>query len=320
MSTDTIHRLHDEARALAERMPAIMAEASRVAHTVALGQHGRRRRGPGETFWQFRHFEQSDSAQLIDWRRSASSDGLYVREREWEAAHTVWIWMDVSPSMDFRSELAPEPKRDRAMVLGLALAQLLVAGGERVGLVGLTTASASRSQPTRLAHALIAAVNGQEAEGINPALRGSLPPRARLSAYSECVLISDFLEPAEEIIARMDDLAAPHVAGHLLQVLDPAEESLPYGGRVVFADSEDGSELLSERAEDWRATYLTRLAAHKAELGLATGRIQWSHLIHHTNRPAQEPLLALSARMAGLDRDYRFSPVSEQPTEGSDRP
>ena len=32
----------------------------------------------------------------IDWRRSASSDNLFVREREWEAAHTVWLWVDLS--------------------------------------------------------------------------------------------------------------------------------------------------------------------------------------------------------------------------------
>src|SRR5690606_6502119 len=87
----------------------------------------------------------------IDWRRSASSDHLYVREREWEAAHTLWLWPDLSPSMDFRSELAVTRKSDRALVLTLALAELLVRGGERVALLGLSRPTASRKATTKLA-------------------------------------------------------------------------------------------------------------------------------------------------------------------------
>jgi uncharacterized protein (DUF58 family) len=122
-----------EAHGLAARMPALLVESQRVAHTVAHGTHGRRRPGPGETFWQFRHYDHSDPASGIDWRRSASSDNLFVREREWEAAHTVWLWVDLSPSMRFRSSLSKTSKESRAVVLSLALAELLARGGERVG-------------------------------------------------------------------------------------------------------------------------------------------------------------------------------------------
>ena len=116
-------------------MPALLIEAQRVAHTVTHGIHGRRRAGPGETFWQFRHFDYNDSCSGIDWRRSASSDHLFVREREWEAAHTVWLWVDLSPSMQFRSSLSKTSKESRAVVLGLALSELLARAGERVGVL-----------------------------------------------------------------------------------------------------------------------------------------------------------------------------------------
>ena len=100
--------------------------------------HGRRRAGIGETFWQFRPFVAGESTTGIDWRRSARDDRIYIREREWEAAHTVAIWIDRSPSMGFISNLALQSKSDRALVLGLAAADLLVRGGERVSLLGLT--------------------------------------------------------------------------------------------------------------------------------------------------------------------------------------
>ena len=137
--------LEREAHGLADRLPDLLLDALRVAKTVAHGMHGRRRAGPGETFWQFRQF-QPRCRPLIDWRRSASSDQLYVREREWEAAHTVWLWPDLSPSMEFKSHLSTVTKRDRALVLTLAAAELLVRGGERVGFLGLTRPTASRSR------------------------------------------------------------------------------------------------------------------------------------------------------------------------------
>ena len=80
-------------------MPRLILEARRIAATVIHGLHGRRRAGPGENFWQYRRFLSGEPARRVDWRRSARDGILYVREQEWEAAHTVWIWPDRSPSM-----------------------------------------------------------------------------------------------------------------------------------------------------------------------------------------------------------------------------
>src|SRR5919112_1752687 len=125
------------ARTLAARLPDLLVAARRIAANVMLGVHGRRHPGPGETFWQFRSYVSGEPARQIDWRRSARDHHLYVREREWEAAQTVWLWADLSASMDFRSKLSNTPKVERAVVLMLALAEMLGRGGERVGLPGL---------------------------------------------------------------------------------------------------------------------------------------------------------------------------------------
>ncbi|NLH83533.1 MAG: DUF58 domain-containing protein, partial [Phyllobacteriaceae bacterium] len=132
------------ARRLAETLPDLLVEARRVAATVAAGWHGRRRAGSGETFWQYRPYAPGEPVQAIDWRRSARGDELYVREREWEAAHAVEIVLDLSASMDWRSDLASVTKATRALVLALALADLLGRAGERVGAPGLLPARADR--------------------------------------------------------------------------------------------------------------------------------------------------------------------------------
>src|SRR5712664_2644113 len=125
------------ARSLSATMPRLILEARRVAATVIHGLHGRRRAGTGENFWQFRRFVSGEPASRVDWRRSARDDHLYVREQEWEAAHTVWLWPDRSLSMAFASRQARDSKLERGLIVTFALAELLVAGGERVGVPGL---------------------------------------------------------------------------------------------------------------------------------------------------------------------------------------
>ena len=278
-------------------MPALLVESQRIAHTVAHGTHGRRRAGPGETFWQFRHYDQNDPATGIDWRRSAGSDNLFVREREWEAAHTVWFWVDLSPSMRFRSPLAKVSKESRAVVLSLALAELLARGGERVGLMGGQPFT-GRAAARRVAEILM----GDTSET-------SLPPNAKLSRFSECLLFGDFLDPVAEMAERFEEIAAQGVRGHLIEVLDPAEETLPYAGRTEFAASEGRDRMIAGRAETLRAGYQERLKRHRTDLTEVTRRLGWSFLVHHTDRPAEEAVLAIHSRLAGLERDYRYRPA-----------
>lgn len=301
----TVLDLAGSAHGLAESLPDLVAEAMRISLNVSHGIHGRRRAGPGETFWQFRQYQDSDAATTVDWRRSASSDHLFVREREWEAAHTVWLWPDLSPSMAFRSHLSTVTKRDRALVLILAAAELLVRGGERVALLGLTRPSANR----KIARHLAEMIAGNLA---SPALASSLPPPERLARLSGVLLAGDFLDPLDQIEARLQSLASNHVFGHLIQVLDPAEETLPYDGRTEFTALEGDDRWIADRAETLRAAYIEKLAAHRAGLEQIATRLGWSLLTHRTDRPAAEPLLALIMRMQSGGRDYRWMGLGDR--------
>jgi uncharacterized protein (DUF58 family) len=305
-----VFTLEREAHGVAERLPELLLEADRIAQTVAHGIHGRRRSGPGETFWQFRTYESQDAAQLIDWRRSASSDHLYVREREWEAAHTLWLWPDLSASMAFKSHLSDVTKRDRALVLTLAAAELLVRSGERVGLLGLTQPYASRRAATRLAEAIAAHAGASQ-------LTAGKPSAVRVGRFSGLVLVSDFLDPIEEIRESVEALAANGATGHMIQVLDPAEETLPYEGRTEFLASEGGGSWVADRAESLRPRYQARLKLHREALQALALRLGWSFMTHHTDRPPTEPLLSLIMRLEGRDAGYRWQSPASPSADGS---
>ncbi len=273
---------------LARRMPALVVAAKEIASSAMHGVHGRRRSGIGETFWQFRPFVAGESASRVDWRRSARDDRLYVREREWESAHTVWLWIDRSPSMAYASSLAMQPKLDRAVVLGLAAADLLVRGGERVGLFSLTRPLAARNVVERFAEALALDRSHGDDELPPP---GALPPRVR------AVLIGDFLTPPAEIAARIEEISARGARGHLLMIADPAEETFPFAGHTEFADVDSSASMRIGQAERFRDDYVRRLAAHRDALAAIVRAKGWSLALHRTDRPASQALLALRMRL-----------------------
>lgn len=284
--------LREQAEALAEALPPLAAEAERIASTVAQGVHGRRRTGMGESFWQFRRFREGDTAANVDWRHSARSRHLFVREVELEAAESVWIWRDGSPSMDYASELALTTKKDRATVLALALTSLLVQGGESVApLGGGTAATAGRTALRRMAHALI------DASGTGD--QSSLPPPQRLPRYAQVVLISDFLSPADDIVTCLKSYAADGIQGHLIQVLDPAEEDFPFTGRTEFEGIEENLRLMRGRAERLRGAYHTQLALHRNRIMDAAQRLNFTFATHRTDRAPHTALLALYGALSG---------------------
>jgi len=276
-----------DGRSLAAAMPRLILEARRVAATVIHGLHGRRRAGPGENFWQYRRFVSGEPAARVDWRRSARDDHLYVREQEWEAAHTVWIWPDRSPSMAFASPLVRDTKLYRALVIALALAEILVEGGERVGIPGLMRPTGSRSVIERMAEAIVH----------DRSERLSLPPNFAPSPLAETVLLSDLWSDIGDVRRTLVQLAVGGARGHVVQIVDPAEETFPYWGRIEFVEPEGAGRITAGRAETWRSGYAERIKRHRAEIRSETDRLGWSFIIHRTDRPPSELLLALHARI-----------------------
>ncbi len=272
---------------LARRLPDLAVSAREAASSVMHGVHGRRRSGAGEAFWQFRPFTMGESASRIDWRRSARDDRTYVREREWEAAQTVWIWVDRSPSMDFASDLARASKLDRALVLGLATADLLVRGGERVALMGLTRPVAARNVVDRFAEVLAGPDGARSAPD-------ELPPPEPLPARSRALVVSDLLSGADAVASRLALLGSAGALGHVIAVCDPVEETFPFAGHVEFADTDGPSRLRLGQAASLRAAYLGKLAAHRDRIAEACRRQGWTFAVHRTDRPATEALLRLA--------------------------
>ena len=276
------------AKARAALIPDLLVEAGRVANNVFTGWHGRRKRGIGENFWQFRPFVQGETMSAIDWRRSARDEHLYVRDREWQAAHTIWFWIDESPSMLFQSAHADVSKQSRALVLAFAMAELLARNGERLGLLGLSQKPiVSRNAAERLASILLQSPP-----------QNKFPSLPNNSATADVVLFSDFLEPMDKIIANLNQLARRGLRGHLVHLVDPAEETFPYAGRIEFSDPETGESITTGNASAIRKDYEDLFAARVQTLRATATKLGWSHTLHRTDNLASQALISLHMHLS----------------------
>ncbi|MBO1323942.1 DUF58 domain-containing protein [Acetobacter sp. TBRC 12305] len=279
-------------------MPDLLLRASRTAAALAAGLHPQRRAGWGDAFWQYRPAQPGEPATRIDWRQSARSTHAQVREMEAETAQTILLWCDLSPSLNWRSLPSLPTKGDSALVLLLAMAALLLRGGERVRLLGpagVVPLPHGGTPLERLATGLLAQNAAPQAD--RPGSPTALMRIASLPRRAHILLASDFLCPQPDLDAALGHLASLPVKVHLLHVYDPAEASLPYTGRVLFTGLEDEPAVEFSEVQDVRGDYHSLIAARHTWLSRTAARHGHDLVRHQTDAPALPALLALHALM-----------------------
>ena len=292
LSAQNIQR---RAESVAVSLPPLLVAAERVALSVLQGVHGRRSPGPGETFWQFRRYEPTDSVSSIDWRQSGKTQHVYVREQEWEASQTIWLWCDRTRSMDFRSDTNHETKEVRALILSLALAMLLLRSGEQVGVVNSIGKSfRGLGALPRLAEIMVRDTDLRNIDSLK---------QYTLRRDAQIIIISDFLEPLTATQEIIGWFSGQQLKGHLLQVLDPAEAALPFRGRAHFVGSEMEGEITINRVEAIQEQYLERFKSHQDDLSRMAGHAGWTLRSHGTSENPEIPLSSLYLVLSNaLDR------------------
>ena len=297
------HRLRAQADAISATLPAILVAAKKIAASVTIGSHGRRRAGVGDSFWQFRPYSKDDTPQAIDWRQSGKVDMVFVRERELVAAQTAALWCDTSPSMRYRSSAKLPTKAERAAVMMLTTAELLTDAGERILRISGDGRPQRAAAAGRLAVAQMADALAAELVAEAPAEAPEMPVFSKtLPKHSTVVLLGDFLAPLEDVANAVRSLSRQGINGHMLQILDPAEETLPFSGRVRFVGMESEGATVIDRAEEARAGYVRKLNSHRDGLRALATSIGWSFGLHHTDQSPQPALAALHNAITGYRR------------------
>ena len=289
--TLTTAQVRGAADRLADAYPPLLIQSQRIANAVIQGAHGRRRSGPGADFWQYRPYSPGDSISRIDWRKTARAGDTLIRETEWAATNTLFVWASQATGMDFKSNLADTSKRDRAAILALTIATLAIRAGERVSVLGWP----QKAGHTRLVLRRMAAWYSGAAGGSLD--NETLPPSMQLPKHASVVLIGDFYEPLEQIRDRFARIADAGLSGHIIQITDPAEETLPYQGRTEFLEMAGTGRFIAGRAETLREEYVAAMNRQREGLRLLARQLNWTFAVHHTDQSPHPLLMALYMRL-----------------------
>jgi uncharacterized protein (DUF58 family) len=286
-----IHSLKQRGEALSQALPPLLVRAEKVAASVILGVHGRKTAGTGESFWQYRAYGFGDSTQRVDWHRSARSDTVYIRENEWESANTLWVWTNTGPRMDYQSHLSTVTKLDRAQIITMAMASLAMRGHERVGALG---------SPRAAAHGRMSLL--RTAEWVAEKRDAALPTTSARQKRAAVLLVSDFLDSITDVRRSWTVLAEAGLKGHIVQIADPAEETLPFDGRNEFLGLDTASTYLARKTENLRDAYAKAYSEHRQNLRDLARSLGWTFTVHRTDEAPTRCLLPLYTHVSGAAR------------------
>lgn len=294
LQMDRQTQIRREAEKAAQGFPSLLTEAEKLAKSITTGLHGRKRSGPGESFWQHRPYTFGDPVAAIDWRQSARSQNkLFVRQNEWEAAATIWFWRDKSKSMQVTYNEDRPTKLWRADVISTALAILLSSAGEKIGILG---------KNARAFHGRLAPERFLEALSVEDGSLEPWPSRRDAQAGARVLLIGDFYSSIDEIKAVISTHSIRTNGGIFLQIIDPDEEDFDYAGRIEFEDPETDQKLLFADTKNLAERYRHEFSAHQQQMNELCAKYGWKMMVHRSNENPKSALLKIYELMLSSSR------------------
>ena len=267
-----VFRLRQQSEEISAQVEKLVLKAERIADQVVHGAHARKKSGSGEAFWQFREYTQDDDVRHIDWRQSAKTDRIFIKQKEEEKAQKALFWSCGAESMRYCLNDGGMEKIEAGRVFSLALGLLAVRGGDQVGDFDTGRTGHSEAAVRRLAHDLL-----RDNAATLPNVTSALPRHAHV------FLCGDFLAPLENIAERFERIGARTRQGIVVQILDPAEIEFPFAGRVEFREHDADDTVQIDHAVSVRDEYIKRFKAHCEGLRALCETLGWQYVLHRTD-------------------------------------
>ena len=267
-------KLYSKAEEQAETLSSVLFKAKQHADHIISGGHASKKSGMGEDFWQFKEYSPNDRPQDIDWRQSAKTDHVFIRQKEWQKAQKNFFWCASYAGMDYKSRHAQYNKRDTASILLLSLAFGMINADEQIGLYGQSRTRRGDNAVLRLGEHFLY----DKSDLKLPNTQSFIPPRG-----STLIAAGDFLSDLDEIKHSFSELKSGIDNGLIIQVLDPDEMDLDFSGRIKFETFDTSDSELINHIPSVRTKYKARIEAHIAELKALCIKNDWSYILHLTD-------------------------------------
>lgn len=199
--------------------------------------------GTGLDFKEIREYSTNDDIRTLDWNATARLGRPHVRVYEEERDHTVWLVLDISPSMDFGSRFTT--KKDVMVQFAALMGYLAYKRGDKTGAIlfnkgikDIIPPEKGLKQVYRIVKQLLDIKNTEKEEKDFDFSRIVNIIGRKKSMF----FISDFIfpdcswqKPFGEICLKNDVIP--------VKILDPVEENIPEIGYINLLDPETGKAL-----------------------------------------------------------------------------
>ena len=255
-------------------LPKIIFDSEILSRNIIEGLHPSRFSGKGEDFWQFKEYRQGDNVSLIDWRKSAASSRVLVKQRENETAKTVYFYFDKTKSMLFKSKKKLQSKFEVAILLTLTLSRIFLKNRENVfhfkTKKNIVRCSNDLSSFTK---SFLLEENHIE-----------YPNKSLLANNSICFIISDFFYDIKIVSNFLSSLRKNNISGFLVQVLDPLEINFNIGENLLLNDLETNAKLRVGESKKYKTFYDKKFNDLQNNLQELCENSNWSYLLYDTKK------------------------------------
>ena len=281
--------------------PKIIFESSILSRNIIQGLHASRISGKGEDFWQFKEYRQGDSVSSIDWRKSAASDKVLVKQKENETAKTIYFYFDKTKSMFFKSKKDLQSKYQIAVLLLLTLSRLFLKNRENVyhfktnkNIIKCSNDLSSFNESFLF-----------EEQNIN------FPDKSLLVNNSICFIISDFLYDIKAINNFLINLKQKNISGFLIQILDPLEANFSIKENLILNDLETNAKLRVDESNKFKDFYDKKLKGLQNSLNDLCKSSNWSYVFQNTGKNITPVLLeicdSITIKKKWFVKHYQYS-------------
>ncbi|MBI4859673.1 MAG: DUF58 domain-containing protein [Candidatus Riflebacteria bacterium] len=261
-----------------------------VVEGFLAGSHRSPYKGHSTDFADFRKYTRGDDPRHIDWRMFAKADRHYIREYEDQTSMSVWLAVDTSESMGYRSGAVS--KLEYASYLAASLAYLVMKQQDNAGLVTfgdrLRRFFPPRRGPAHL-NLLLEELEELRPEGLTRCAAALDEIGGRLRKRGLVVLLSDLLDEPRAVLASLKVLRGMKNEVIVFHVLDRDEIEFPFAQRMDFEDVETGQRLELD-CEVIRREYQERVRRFTGFFGDECPRADIDYVTANTSQPFHELL------------------------------
>lgn len=267
----------------ASLLPSLLADSSLLLKSIIVGLHSTRFAGKGENFWQFKEYSQGESINNIDWRKSASSKKILIRQNEEELAKTIYFFYDKSLSMNYQSDRTLHNKLFYSALLTLTLCKLFSKNKEKIYIFN------DLNKPINCSNN----ISNFDKNFLKNTKRHALPDISYFKDQSICIFFSDFLYDSNKLKEIIIKFKNKSVLGHLVQVLDPAEENFTLNDNSMLQDMETNETLLLNYGDNFLSAYKKNLSNLQKDLKTICTNSGWKYSKFCTDQDASKFLINL---------------------------